>query len=195
MCQPRPHTIPNPSPDADPPAPEKFQVSWKTTVSGHQESDIVLEIIRDWSPKGADRFYQLVTDNYYDCAAFFRVVPNFVVQFGIASDPPETRKWDTRIPDDPVTQSNTYGTLTFATSGPGTRTSQLFINLADNDFLDNQGFSPIGRVVQGMDVVEAIYNPTPNDSGGVNQNYYEYKGNPWLLQSYPNVDLIQGLPQ
>jgi peptidyl-prolyl cis-trans isomerase A (cyclophilin A) len=116
----------------------------------------------------------------------------FVVQFGIASEPNETEKWETTIPDDPVLQSNTYGYVSFATSGADTRTTQIFINLADNSGLDDQGFSPFAKVIQGMDVVEnMLYNPTPYDDGGVDQTSLSQMGNAWLLQEYPDVDLIK----
>lgn len=118
-------------------------------------------------------------------------LPDFVVQFGIASDPEETSKWDISILDDPVTQSNLKWTITYATGGPNTRTSQLFINLQDNSSLDRQGFSPFGKVVSGMDVLTAIYNPTPRNSGGANQGAYEENGNEWILETYPDIDMIE----
>jgi len=116
---------------------------------------------------------------------------DFVVQFGIASDPDETSKWGDTIKDDPVVQSNKMGTITYATGGANTRTTQLFVNLKDNTSLDKQGFSPFGKVVSGMDVLTAIHNPTPNQSGGVNQGSYEDKGNDWILKEYPGIDLIE----
>ena len=116
------------------------------------------------------RFYALLKDSFFDQAAFFRVVPEFVVQFGIAGEPDENRKWDHTIADDTVKTSNVKGTITYATAGPNTRTTQLFINTADNSGLDSQGFSPFGHVTHGMDVVAAIYNPTPGESGYVWQS-------------------------
>jgi peptidyl-prolyl cis-trans isomerase A (cyclophilin A) len=115
-----------------------------------------------------------------------------VIQFGIASEPEETSKWDElRILDDPVSISNTIGTISFATAGPDTRTTQLFINLNDNSRLDALGFTPIGKVIQGMDILQQfIYNPTPNDSSGLDQQSYTSLGNDWILQYNPNVDLI-----
>jgi peptidyl-prolyl cis-trans isomerase A (cyclophilin A) len=172
----------------DPVAPSNFTVTWKTTAS---ETPVVIEVTRSWSPVGVDRFYQLLRDNYLDCAAFFRVVPGFVAQLGIAAEPAETAKWDVRIKDDPVVRSNVKGTLSFATAGPNTRTTQIFVNLADNAGLDSQGFSPFGRVVSGMDVLgEAVTNPTPGQSGGADQQQYEQKGNEWILQQYPDIDLV-----
>jgi peptidyl-prolyl cis-trans isomerase A (cyclophilin A) len=116
---------------------------------------------------------------------------DFVIQFGIASDPNETSKWNHEIRDDPVIRSNVQGTVTFATAGEDTRTTQLFINLRDNSRLDNSGFAPIGKVVSGMDTLASIVDPTPNSGGnGVDQETYEQKGNAWILSEYPQIDLI-----
>jgi peptidyl-prolyl cis-trans isomerase A (cyclophilin A) len=121
---------------------------------------------------------------------------DFVVQFGIASESTETNKWDDySIPDDiptiPPQQSNVQGTITYATSGPNTRTTQLFVNINDNTFLDNQGFTPFGKVIAGMEVLQhLIYNPTPGSSDGVDQSTYQEKGNDWILQHYPEIDII-----
>jgi peptidyl-prolyl cis-trans isomerase A (cyclophilin A) len=116
---------------------------------------------------------------------------DFVVQFGIASQPNETAKWDNSpIEDDPVVRSNTFGYVSFATSGPNTRTTQIFVNLANNSRLDAEGFAPFARVVSGMDTVLALANPTPGDSDGVDQGNYTMLGNPWILEYYPDVDLI-----
>lgn len=151
-----------------------------------------MELYRDWAPLGVDRFYNLILDGYFDCAALFRVVPNFVVQFGIASEPAETKKWDSTIPDDPVIGSNTIGTVTFAMAGANTRTTQVFVNLQDNVRLDHADFAPIGRIVEGLEVLQHdVYNPTPGDSGGVSQGKYERGGNEWILEAYPEIDLIE----
>ena len=139
-CSSGSHNVPNLSPNPDPTAPERFLVSWKTTANSTKP--VVLDVVRQWSPLGVDRFYQLILDNYYKCDAFFRVVPGFVVQFGIAAETEETAKWNTSIPDDPVLESNTYGMVSYATSGPNTRTTQVFINLANNSRLDADGFTP-----------------------------------------------------
>jgi peptidyl-prolyl cis-trans isomerase A (cyclophilin A) len=186
-CRAGAHTVENRFPDSDPSAPDAFTVTFTSTVS---DELIVLEVIRAWSPIGADRFYQLVLDNFYNCAAFFRVVPDFVVQFGIAAEPNETSHWDTTIPDDPTLQSNLRSYVSYATAGPGTRTSQMFINLDDNAGLDEQGFSPFGRIVQGMDVVSRITNPTPGSTDGASQDDYEIGGNQWILEEYPDIDMI-----
>eukprot|EP00532_Pseudo-nitzschia_australis_P000528 CAMPEP_0168195144 /NCGR_PEP_ID=MMETSP0139_2-20121125/19669_1 /TAXON_ID=44445 /ORGANISM="Pseudo-nitzschia australis, Strain 10249 10 AB" /LENGTH=306 /DNA_ID=CAMNT_0008118919 /DNA_START=203 /DNA_END=1123 /DNA_ORIENTATION=+ len=159
-------------------------------------TNIIFEVNRTWAPLGVDRFYALAKDNYYNCAALFRVVPNFVVQLGIASDPFQTAKWDTPIPDDPVLEgvSNTVGMVSFATSGPDTRTTQIFVNTVDNARLDEMGFAPFARVVQGMDEVflsDLLYvaDPVPD------QQTYEIEGNTWILEEYQEIDIIKGLPQ
>lgn len=170
--------------------PEIFQVHLRTSID--IENDIIFEINRSWSPIGVDRFYQLINDHYYNCAAFFRIVPDFVIQFGIAAEPSETKKWDQiSIPDDPVMVSNTIGTISYATAGPNTRTTQLFINTNDNHRLDSLGFTPIGKVMQGLDMLQQlIYNPTPGNSNGIDQASYSSFGNEWILQKYPEIDII-----
>ena len=170
-------------------APATYHVTFATDVPGHSDP-IVVEVTRSLAPLGADHFYALVQDGFYNEAAFFRVVPNFVVQFGIAGTPAENVKWKKPIQDDPVVGSNVKGTITYATAGPNTRTSQLFINYKDNTNLDSQGFAPFGKVVSGMDTALAIYNPTPGSSGGINQNSYESKGNTWLKEQYPKANFI-----
>jgi peptidyl-prolyl cis-trans isomerase A (cyclophilin A) len=189
-CTPKYGEIPNPSPQPDPISPETFTVQFLTDVENGSAAPIVLFVNRSWAPLGADRFYSLIQDGYYDCAAFFRVVPNFVVQFGIAALPEETTKWDTTIPDDPVLVSNLLGTVSFATAGPDTRTTQLFINTVDNAQLDTSGFAPFALVQSGMETVVAITNPTPGNSNGINQLLYKKKGNEWLLEEYPMTNLI-----
>ena len=162
-----------------------------TTDVPKGDGKIVIEVNATQAPLGAAHLHALVNDSFYNGAAFFRVVPGFVVQFGIAGIPAENAKWKVPIKDDPVIASNTFGTLTYATAGPNTRTSQLFINLADNHRLDAQGFAPFGRVVQGMDVVQAISNPTPGSSGGVDQDRYATEGNAWIRKAYPNINSIK----
>src|SRR5438094_7042806 len=133
-------------------APEVYRTKFTTT-----KGDFVIEVTRAWAPLGADRFYNLVKYGFFTDASFFRVVPGFVVQFGIPAKPAIGRAWaHATITDDPVTQSNAAGTLTFATAGPDTRTTQLFINLRDNTNLDGQGFSAFGKVAEGMDVVQKL---------------------------------------
>jgi len=191
------HTILNPSPDPDTISPEIWYFHIPTTVTGNGinivgdngNNMIVIEIHREWSPLGADRIYSLVKDNYYDCAAFFRVVPGFMVQWGIASNPTETEKWKTPIQDDPVLESisNTMGMVSYAKTGPNSRTRQIFVNTVDNTFLDAQGFTPFGKVVKGMDILASMYVPTPVPS----QPSYIRDGNTWILQEYPEIDIIQ----
>jgi len=212
-CQPKSHTVENPYPDPDATAPSFFTVRFPTTVGlVERESEsvptnndvvdvdastITMFVNRSWAPTGVDRFHSLLEDHYYDCVAFFRVVPNFVVQFGIASEPAESSKWggSLSIKDDPVLLSNTKGTVSFATAGKDTRTTQIFINLRDNSRLDGMGFSPFAQVTpESMSVLERIYNPTPDDSGGVNQGKYEDEGNDWILQEYPDIDIVMGSP-
>src|SRR5207244_6499652 len=120
--------------------------------------DFVIAVRRDWAPHGADRFYNLVKSGYYDGVRFFRVIPGFMAQFGIHGDPQVSATWRERsIPDDPVRQSNARGMVTFATAGPNTRTTQVFINYRDNAGLDGQGFAPFGQVVEGMEVVDRLF--------------------------------------
>ncbi len=151
--------------------------------------EVVVEVFPGWAPKGAERFRELVEDGFYDGCRFFRVVPGFVVQFGINGDPAVHAKWGGKIADDPVTQSNQRGTLTFATSGPGSRTTQLFVNLGDNTgSLDGQGFSPFARVVSGMQYSDAItseYGESPQ------QGAIEGEGNAYLEQNFPNLDYVK----
>lgn len=129
----------------------------------------------------------MVKDKFYDGAGFFRIVPRFVVQFGLAADPKMTRKWDRKIKDDPVLQTNRLGSVTFATAGPNTRTTQLFINIGSNQSLDSQGFSPFGMVVEGMDVVQGLYagyGEQP-DQGAITM-----QGNAYLKANFPKMDFI-----
>ena len=172
----------------DPRAPDHFVVDFLTDVPGM----ISVNVTRTLSPRGADRLHALIMDRFFENAAFFRVVPGFVVQFGIAGTPAENRKWDSRtILDDPVVQSNTKGSVVFATAGPDTRTTQLFINYVDNSRLDKMGFSPFGNVLgDGLSVASKIFNPTPGDSGGVDQDQYTNKGNAWIRKQYPKINSI-----
>lgn len=165
-------------------APAHFKVLFKTTAGA-----FTVEVTRAWAPLGADRFYNLVEHHYYDGNAFFRVVPGFVVQFGLSGNPALNAIWSVaRFPDDPVRQPNAPGTLTFADSGPDTRTTQLFINLGDDTRLDGMGFAPFGRVISGMANVERIYSgygETP-DQGSITQ-----QGDAYLRSSFPRIDRIR----
>jgi peptidyl-prolyl cis-trans isomerase A (cyclophilin A) len=171
-------------------APAVFTAKFTTS-----KGDFVVEVTRAWSPLGADRFYNLVKYHFFDGAAFFRVLPGFVAQFGISPRPDVAQVWEeAKISDDPVTQSNARGTLTFATAGPNTRTTQLFINLNDNANLDSMGFSPFGKVVSGMDVVDKFYSgygegaPSGN---GPEQGRIQHEGKTYLEQSFPLLDTIK----
>jgi peptidyl-prolyl cis-trans isomerase A (cyclophilin A) len=165
-------------------APDVFKVNLDTS-----KGSVVIEVHREWAPIGADHFYELVKTGYFDGDRFFRVVPGFVVQFGLAADPAVTAKWNSPpLMDDPVKQSNTVGTVTYATAGPNTRTSQLFINLGDNQRLDGMGFAPFGKVTAGMDAVQNIYSgygQTPQ------QPLIESQGNTYLQSQFPMLDYIK----
>jgi peptidyl-prolyl cis-trans isomerase A (cyclophilin A) len=168
-------------------APETYQVKFSTT-----RGDFTMTVHRAWAPLGADRFYNLVKHHFYDDASFFRVVPGFVVQFGISAFPPVSTAWKhADIKDDPVTQSNKRGYLTFATAGPNTRTTQVFISLRDNASLDSQGFAPFGVVDgAGMNVVEMMYEGY-GDSAGPDQDKIEKLGEPYLEKGWPKLDKIK----
>lgn len=168
-------------PDA---CPDTFKVKFACS-----HGDFVIECHKDWAPLGVQRFYELVREGFYDNSAFFRVIPNFVAQFGLAADPKETAKWRTkRLQDDPVKESNLPGYVTFATSGPNSRTTQLFINTGSNANLDGMGFAPFAKVVEGMEVVESInaqYGERPN------QGLITQEGNAYLLKNFPDITLIK----
>lgn len=163
--------------------PATYKVKFETT-----KGVFIVEVTREWAPLGAERFYELVQDKFFDGAGFFRVVPNFVVQFGLAADPAQTKRWDKRMSDDPVIRTNRAGTLVFATAGPNTRTTQLFINLRSNQSLDSDGFAPFGAVVQGMDVVDSLYKGYGErpDQGAITT-----QGNVYLKANFPNLDFIK----
>ncbi len=149
----------------------------------------VVEVHRDWAPQGADRFYNLVRRGFFTNASFFRVVPGFVVQFGLNADPAINKAWhEATIKDDPVKQSNKRGTLVFATAGPNTRTTQLFINFADNGRLDGMGFAPFGEVVEGMDVVDKIYAGYGEQP---RQDLITDQGDAYISKNFPKIDKIK----
>jgi len=164
-------------------APDSYKVQFTTT-----KGNVVIEIHRDWAPLGADRFYNLVRNGFFTDAAFFRVVPNFIVQFGLGPNPAVNKVWqNANFRDDPVKESNKRGTLTFATAGPNTRTTQLFINLKDNAPLDAQGFAPFGTVVEGMDIVDKIY---PGYGERPAQDKITSEGKPYIDKNFPQLDRI-----
>src|SRR5437773_6607892 len=169
-------------------APETFQVKFVTT-----RGDFVVTVNRSWAPIGADRFYNLVKRHFYDNASFFRVVPGFVVQFGISAYPPVSAAWENaNIKDEPVTQTNKRGYLTYAkTSMPNTRSTQIFINLKDNAGLDGQGCSPCGSVdAQGNKVVDVLYDQY-GDAAGPEQEQISKQGKPYLDKGWPKLDWIK----
>jgi peptidyl-prolyl cis-trans isomerase A (cyclophilin A) len=168
-------------------APEKYQVKFITTRGAFN-----VTVTRSWAPIGADRFYNLVKHHFYDNASFFRVVPGFVVQFGLSAYPPVSAAWtNAKLKDDPVTQSNKRGYLTFATAGPNTRTTQVFISLKDNAGLDRQGFAPFGVVeAPGMKVVDMFYDQY-GDSNGPDQGQIEAQGKPYVDKGWPKLDSIK----
>jgi peptidyl-prolyl cis-trans isomerase A (cyclophilin A) len=165
-------------------APELFKAQFTTT-----KGDFVVEVHRDWAPLGADRFYNLVRNGYFTNAAFFRVVPGFVVQFGLSANPEVNKAWEhAAIKDDPVMGSNKRGILVFATAGPNTRTTQLFINFADNSRLDAMGFAPFGTVTDGMDVVDKIY---PGYGQTPDQGLITEQGDAYIAKNFPMIDKIK----
>jgi peptidyl-prolyl cis-trans isomerase A (cyclophilin A) len=171
-------------------APPTYKAKFDTS-----KGPFVIEVHRDWAPNGADRFYNLVKNGFYDNTRFFRVIPGFMVQFGINGDPGIAAAWrGANIKDDPVKQSNTRGMVTFATAGPDTRTTQVFINFGNNDFLDGQGFSPFGKVISGMEVVDSLYGGYGEGAPagkGPNQGLIQQQGNAYLEQNFPKLDYVK----
>jgi peptidyl-prolyl cis-trans isomerase A (cyclophilin A) len=173
-------------------APDKFQVKFDMS-----KGEFIVEVTRAWAPNGADRFYNLVKNGFYDNCRFFRVVSDFMIQFGINGDPKISSVWrSANIPDDPVKQSNNRGYITFATAGPNTRTTQVFINTnpQGNSFLDKDGFAPFGKVTKGMGVVDSIYSKYgdgPPQGKGPDQGRVQVEGNSYLQKSFPNLDYIK----
>src|SRR6267142_2286199 len=174
-------------------APETYQVKFVTT-----RGEFTVNVTRAWAPIGADRFYNLVRHHFYDNASFFRVVPGFVVQFGISAYPPVSAAWqDANIKDEPVTQSNKRGYLTYAkTSRPNTRSTQIFVNLQDNNQgtrdLDRQGFSPFGVIdAQGMKVVDMMYDQYGERMPDDLQDLIAKQGKPYLDKNWPKLDSIK----
>src|ERR1700739_422815 len=172
-------------------APDNFKAVFNTT-----KGSFTVEVTRSLAPNGADRFYNLAKSGYFKDIAFFRVIPGFMCQFGIHGDPSVSAKWrDANIPDDPVKGSNTRGTITFATPGPNTRTTQLFINFGDNTGLDGQGFAPFGKVTDnGMNVVDKIngeYGEGAPSGAGPDQGRIQMEGNAYLKKDFPHLAHIK----
>lgn len=178
------------APEMNEAAPETFRAKFETT-----KGEIVIEVQRHWAPQGADRFYNLVKNGYYDGCRFFRVIDGFMAQFGIHGDPKVNTAWqNAKIRDDVVKQKNLRGFLSYAMAGPNTRTTQLFINYGDNSRLDGQGFSPFGKVISGMEVADSFYDDygegAPRGRGPA-QNLVQSQGNAYLDKEYPNLDYIE----
>jgi peptidyl-prolyl cis-trans isomerase A (cyclophilin A) len=170
-------------------APDVYEATFTTT-----KGDFVVQVTRSWAPNEADRFYNLVKHGYFNGVEFFRVVPGFVVQFGLTGSPAVNKAWENaNMKDDPVTQTNAEGTITFAQTGsPNSRSTQVFINLTDNGRLDHsgQGFAPFGQITSGMDVVKGLYGgyadaPTDHQEEITNQ------GNAYLEKNFPKLDSIK----
>jgi peptidyl-prolyl cis-trans isomerase A (cyclophilin A) len=171
-------------------APDTFRVKFETS-----KGDFTLEVQREWAPLGADRFYNLVVNDYFTDVRFFRNIPGFMVQFGIHGDPDISKAWkEATIPDEPVKSSNAKGYISFAKGGPDSRTTQVFINHKDNLRLDQMGFSPFGRVVEGMDVVERLYGgygeAAPRGRGPSQMRIHQ-EGNAYLIKGFPELDYIK----
>ena len=171
--------------------PPTFFVRFDTT-----QGPFTIEVQRDWSPRGSARLYNLVRAGFYDGVRFHRAVPNFVAQFGISPNPTVTQAWtppSVRMEDDPVRQSNTRGWISFAASGPNTRTTQLYVNLRDNSRLDKLGFAPVARVIAGMETIDKLYygygEPPPRGSGPL-QPRIRTDGEPYLARDFPKLDKI-----
>lgn len=166
-------------------APETYEATFETT-----KGNFVIQVTRALAPLGADRFYNLVKHGFFDGAPFFRVLPGFVIQFGLTGNPSVNKAWqNANIPDEPVKERNLIGTVTFAkSSAPNSRTTQLFINLGDNSRLDSMGFAPFGKVISGMDVVQSIYSGYGEqpDQGQIGSH-----GSAYFLKAFPRLDLIK----
>jgi len=171
-------------------APATYKARFETSKGA-----FVVDVNREWAPNGADRFYNLVKNGFYDGVRFFRVLDGFMAQFGINGDPEISAKWrEARIQDDPVRQSNRRGFITYAMAGPGTRTSQVFINYGDNSALDKQGFSPFGQVSSGMNVVDALHNGYGEGAPrgqGPDQGRIQMEGNAYLAKNFPRLDFVK----
>jgi peptidyl-prolyl cis-trans isomerase A (cyclophilin A) len=171
-------------------APPQFRVRLETTKGA-----IVIDVHRDWAPRGADRFYELVTSGYYDDSRFFRVVKGQWAQFGINGDPRVATRWRTMtIPDDPNKASVVRGRVAFAFKDPNGRTTQVYISLRDNTAQDTQGFAPFGEVVEGMDIADALNSEYGEESGGGIRGGRQQPlfdgGNAYLDREYPRLDRL-----
>jgi peptidyl-prolyl cis-trans isomerase A (cyclophilin A) len=172
------------------PVPDVYRVQFDTS-----KGVFVVEVYKKWAPEGAERFYRLVEAKFYDDCRFFRVLRGFMAQFGINGNPQVMAKWrNLNMRDDPVKQSNQRGYITYAMGGPNTRTTQVFINFKDNSFLDSQGFAPFGKVVEGMNVVDRLYDGYGEgapDGNGPDQGRIQMQGNAYLNAKFPKLDFIK----
>jgi peptidyl-prolyl cis-trans isomerase A (cyclophilin A) len=171
-------------------APATYKVKFDTS-----KGTFVVEVHRDWAPNGADRFYNLVKNGFYNDTRFFRVISGFMVQFGINGNPQISKVWrEANIKDDPVKTSNKRGMITFATAGPDTRTTQVFIDFGNNASLDDQGFAPFGQVASGMEVVDQLfagYGEGAPRGDGPDQGLVQSQGNAYLKKDFPKLDYIK----
>jgi peptidyl-prolyl cis-trans isomerase A (cyclophilin A) len=172
-------------------APDKFQVKFDTS-----KGEFIIEVMRVWSPNGADRFYNLVKNGYYNDCRFFRVIENFMAQFGISGNPKLNAVWQNAVikDDPPFKQPNIRGYVSFATRGTDTRTTQLFINAKDNRNLDELGFTPFGRVIKGMLIIDAFYDRYGEGAPkgkGPEQARIHNEGNAYLETSFPKLDYVK----
>lgn len=172
-------------------APEVYKARFETT-----RGDFIIEVHRKWAPHGADRFYNLVRNDFYNECRFFRVIENFMAQIGISGDPKLAAVWrSAQIADDPVVRSNTGGYVSFATAGPNTRTTQFFINYKDNSRLDSSGFSPFGKVIEGMkEVVDSLYSGYGEGAPrgkGPDQGRIQREGNAYLQKEFAKLDYVK----
>lgn len=171
-------------------APATYKAKFDTS-----KGPFVITVHRDWAPRGADRFYNLVKNGFYDNVRFFRVIDGFMAQIGMNGNPELQSTWDkAKLQDDPVKESNKRGYVTFATAGPNTRTTQFFINFKDNTGLDRQGFAPFGEVTEGMDVVDQLYSGYGEGAPrgrGPDQGRIRMEGNSYLTKSFPKLDYVK----
>jgi peptidyl-prolyl cis-trans isomerase A (cyclophilin A) len=169
--------------------PDSFTVHFESSRGAFD-----VKVHRDWAPRANDRLYYLFRAHYYDGVRFFRTVDNFVSQFGISGDTAVIRVWrDKKLPDDSVTRSNVRGTLSFASGGPNTRTTQLFINYRDNSRLDRSGFAVFGQVISGMEVVDSLYKEYGEGAPrgkGPEQGRIQKEGNAYLIRDFPKLDYV-----
>ena len=171
-------------------APDTFRANFDTS-----KGTFTITVNRSWAPLGADRFYNLVKNGFYDDVRFFRVIDGFMAQAGIHGNPTIAKAWvGARIQDDPVKQSNRRGFVTFATGGPNTRTTQFFINFGNNVALDKDGFAPFGEVTSGMNVVDRLfggYGDGPPRGKGPDQVRVQGEGNAYLIKDFPKLDFVK----